>query len=90
MISTDNNRALLLHFPPLSSATDAGKLLTFGETEFGKLGFDPDSGADDDDVIDNTTPHPVAGMPEKMKGVACGGSHTLALAGEKWQRNGGG
>ena len=52
-----------------------GKLLTFGETDEGKLG----QGAN---VSDHHTPQEVSGISGKVIWASCGGSHTVAITGE--------
>lgn len=51
-----------------------GKLYTFGESENGKLGLG-------DSVIEANIPQHVSTIPEKVKSVSCGGSHTMVLTG---------
>lgn len=51
-----------------------GDLYTFGETENGKLGLG-------DNPAEYATPQHVSSITEKVKWVACGGSHTAVLTG---------
>ena len=53
--------------------SDSGDLYTFGESDGGKLGLG-------DDPDDTDMPQKVL-LPEKVKSVACGGTHTVALTG---------
>ena len=53
--------------------SDSGDLYTFGESDGGKLGLG-------DDPDDTDMPQKVL-IPEKVKSVACGGTHTVALTG---------
>ncbi|XP_058514632.1 X-linked retinitis pigmentosa GTPase regulator isoform X2 [Ochotona princeps] len=50
-----------------------GELYTFGECENGKLGLPEEL------LINHKTPQLVAGIPEKVLQVACGGGHTVVL-----------
>ncbi|XP_021118234.1 X-linked retinitis pigmentosa GTPase regulator isoform X1 [Heterocephalus glaber] len=50
-----------------------GELYTFGESESGKLGLPKEL------LINHRTPQLVAGIPEKVIQVACGGGHTVVL-----------
>ncbi|XP_063101769.1 X-linked retinitis pigmentosa GTPase regulator isoform X2 [Cavia porcellus] len=50
-----------------------GELYTFGEPESGKLGLPKEL------LINHRTPQLVAGIPEKVIQVACGGGHTVVL-----------
>ncbi|XP_005414877.1 PREDICTED: X-linked retinitis pigmentosa GTPase regulator isoform X2 [Chinchilla lanigera] len=50
-----------------------GELYTFGEAESGKLGLPKEL------LINHRTPQLVAGIPEKVLQVACGGDHTAVL-----------
>ncbi|XP_023561929.1 X-linked retinitis pigmentosa GTPase regulator isoform X4 [Octodon degus] len=50
-----------------------GELYTFGEPESGKLGLPEEL------LINHRTPQLVAGIPEKVIQVACGGGHTAVL-----------
>lgn len=52
-----------------------GELYTFGECENGKLGLPEEL------LINHKTPQLVAGIPEKVLQVACGGGHTVVLTG---------
>ncbi|XP_067675133.1 X-linked retinitis pigmentosa GTPase regulator-like isoform X2 [Haliotis asinina] len=52
--------------------TESGDLYTFGETENGKLGLG-------DNPAEYATPQHVSSITEKVKWVACGGSHTVVL-----------
>ncbi|KAK6187712.1 hypothetical protein SNE40_005676 [Patella caerulea] len=52
--------------------TESGKLYTFGETDEGKLGLE-------NSVREVLTPHHVSSIPEKVKAVSCGGSHTAVV-----------
>ncbi|XP_046333895.2 X-linked retinitis pigmentosa GTPase regulator-like isoform X3 [Haliotis rufescens] len=52
--------------------TENGYLYTFGETENGKLGLG-------DSPAEYATPQHVSSITEKVKWVACGGSHTAVL-----------
>ncbi|ELU07510.1 hypothetical protein CAPTEDRAFT_122289, partial [Capitella teleta] len=54
--------------------TAGGKLLTFGETDEGKLGRGSDTG-------DNCLPKVVDGIEGHVVSVACGGAHTVAITG---------
>ena len=53
--------------------SDTGELFTFGESEGGKLGL-----GDDPDDTDMPQKVPIS---ERVKSVACGGAHTVALTG---------
>ena len=50
-------------------------MYTFGEKDSGKLGLG-------EHVADHMTPQEVKGINGKVKVVACGGSHTLAITGK--------
>ena len=52
-------------------------MYTFGESDGGKLGLG-------DDPDDTDMPQKVL-IPEKVKSVACGGTHTVALTGNYTQ-----
>lgn len=52
-----------------------GQLYTFGEPENGKLGLLPEQ------LKNSKVPQPVSGILERVKKVACGGGHTVALTG---------
>ena len=54
---------------------DEGKLYTFGENEFGKLGLN-------DDSENSKTPQHVSLIKERVSRVSCGNSHTAAVTGE--------
>ena len=56
-----------------SYLSESGELYTFGESEGGKLGLG-------DDPDDTDAPQKVL-LSEKVKSVACGGAHTVALTG---------
>ena len=58
--------------------SESGLLYTFGETDDGKLG-------EGDETIDNTSPVKVD-VKCRIKTVACGGSHTIAITG-KYRKN---
>ncbi|XP_019384652.1 PREDICTED: X-linked retinitis pigmentosa GTPase regulator isoform X2 [Crocodylus porosus] len=53
--------------------TRDGQLYTFGEPENGKLGLLPEQ------LKNSKVPQPVSGILERVKKVACGGGHTVAL-----------
>jgi alpha-tubulin suppressor-like RCC1 family protein len=54
---------------------ESGELYTFGETDDGKLGLG-------EDISDSTTPQHVMAVTDRVKSVACGGSHTVVLTGQ--------
>ncbi|XP_072471277.1 X-linked retinitis pigmentosa GTPase regulator isoform X4 [Notamacropus eugenii] len=57
--------------------TTEGGLYTFGEPENGKLGLSPEQ------LKNHRIPQLVLGIPGKVKQVACGGGHTVALTEEE-------
>ncbi|KAG8136414.1 hypothetical protein E2320_004995, partial [Naja naja] len=52
-----------------------GELYTFGESDNGKLGLSLEQ------LKNNRVPQLVSGIPSRVNKVACGGGHTVALAG---------
>jgi alpha-tubulin suppressor-like RCC1 family protein len=52
-----------------------GELYTFGEPDHGKLGLPSQL------LSNHRSPQLVAGIPEKVIQVACGGGHTVVLTG---------
>uniref|UniRef100_A0A670YUJ9 X-linked retinitis pigmentosa GTPase regulator n=1 Tax=Pseudonaja textilis TaxID=8673 RepID=A0A670YUJ9_PSETE len=52
-----------------------GELYTFGESDNGKLGLSLEQ------LKNNRVPQLVSGIPRRVNKVACGGGHTVALAG---------
>uniref|UniRef100_A0A8C4RGV0 X-linked retinitis pigmentosa GTPase regulator n=1 Tax=Erpetoichthys calabaricus TaxID=27687 RepID=A0A8C4RGV0_ERPCA len=54
--------------------TADGKLYTFGESDNGKLGLLPEQ------LSNNRVPQIVHGVSDRVKQVACGGGHTVALS----------
>ncbi|XP_070606662.1 X-linked retinitis pigmentosa GTPase regulator isoform X3 [Erythrolamprus reginae] len=52
-----------------------GELYTFGESDNGKLGLSLEQ------LKNNRIPQLVSGIPSRVNKVACGGGHTVALAG---------
>ena len=61
--------------PTLFSVPASGDLYTFGERDSGKLGLEPDQ------LPGHRAPQLVRGVPGPVRQVACGGGHTVALAG---------
>ncbi|XP_072471275.1 X-linked retinitis pigmentosa GTPase regulator isoform X2 [Notamacropus eugenii] len=60
-----------------SAFVTKGGLYTFGEPENGKLGLSPEQ------LKNHRIPQLVLGIPGKVKQVACGGGHTVALTEEE-------
>ncbi|XP_070606661.1 X-linked retinitis pigmentosa GTPase regulator isoform X2 [Erythrolamprus reginae] len=58
-----------------AALTGDGELYTFGESDNGKLGLSLEQ------LKNNRIPQLVSGIPSRVNKVACGGGHTVALAG---------
>ncbi|XP_058042569.1 X-linked retinitis pigmentosa GTPase regulator isoform X2 [Ahaetulla prasina] len=58
-----------------AALTGDGELYTFGESDNGKLGLSLEQ------LKNNRVPQLVSGIPSRVNKVACGGGHTVALAG---------
>ena len=68
-----NKPNIFFFFPPFIS--EDGKLYTFGENEFGKLGLGEADAS-------SSTPQHVTSIEEPVRCVSCGNNHTAAITGE--------